>query len=284
MVTALENFATAAGPMVPHRYRVVDRHEELADTVTLALEPAGSDPACFEPGQFAMLWVFGVGEVPISMSGDPTSGGPILHTIRAVGGVTRALCGMEPGRQLGWRGPFGHGWGLADAAGHDVLLMAGGIGLAPIRPALYQVLAHRERYGRVVLLVGARSPADLLFSEELAHWRSRFDLEVEVTVDAGPRDWRGDVGVVTMLIGRGHFDPSDVRAFVCGPEMMMRFTASSLQDHGVDAARIQVSLERNMRCAIAQCGHCQLGGVFVCREGPVLSWQEAAPLLKVRER
>ncbi len=284
MSTALDLNSTTAGPMVPLRYRVVDRREELTDTVTLAIEPVDGAPARFEPGQFAMLWAFGVGEVPISMSGDPTSGGPILHTIRAVGGVTRALCGMEPGQQLGWRGPFGRGWGLDDAVGHDVVLVAGGIGLAPIRPALHQVLAQRERYGRAVLLVGARSPGELLFKDELAGWRSRFDVEVEVTVDAAPRDWRGDVGVVTMLIGREPFDPADVRAFVCGPEVMMRFAASSLVSHGVDPANIEVSLERNMKCAIAQCGHCQLGPVFVCREGPVFTWQEAAPLLKVKER
>ena len=193
--------------MVPRRHRVVGRVEETADTATLLLEPVDGPPAPFRPGQFHMLWAFGVGEVPISISGTTGTGGPIAHTIRAVGPVTRALCATRLGTEIGVRGPFGTDWGLDGAEGHDILLVAGGIGLAPLRSALQHMLAERERFGRVGLLVGARSPDAILFARELEHWRGRFDTQVEITVDYAVAGWRGDVGVVTQLIRRATFDP-----------------------------------------------------------------------------
>lgn len=270
--------------MVPSRYRVVDRRPEMADTVTLALEPVDEPIPQVRPGQFNMMWAFGVGEVPISMSGGPRADGSLLHTIRRVGAVTAALCEAEPGDEIGVRGPFGSDWDVAGAEGGDVVVVGGGIGLAPLRPVIYELLAHRDRFERIALLVGARTPADLLFDEELSGWRSRFDLEVEVTVDAAPQDWHGDVGVVTTLVPRVPFDPGNTTAFLCGPEVMMRFAAKALLDRGVEPSRIRVSLERNMKCAVVQCGHCQLGPVFLCREGPVFDWATAAGLLAVEER
>jgi NAD(P)H-flavin reductase len=270
--------------MVPARYRVVERVQELADTATLVLEPVDCSLPPMRPGQFLMLWAFGVGEVPISLAGLPDGDGRVRHTIRAVGAVTRALVAAEPGEVLGARGPFGTPWDLTAARGRDVLVVAGGIGLAPLRPVVTEVLAERDRYGHVSLLVGTRTPDLLLYADELHEWRARFDLDVLVTVDAAPPTWQGEVGVVTGLLPRAGVDPARTTAFLCGPEIMMRLTARALLASGVTPDAVQVSLERNMACAIAQCGHCQIGPVFVCREGPVFTWDRAAPLLEVRDR
>ena len=267
--------------MVPSRYRVVDRVEELADTVTLAVEPVDEPVAAPGHGQFNMLWAFGVGEVPISVS----ARSPYLaHTIRADGATTTALCSLTPGDMLGLRGPFGVGWDLDAAAGGDLVVIGGGIGLAPVRSVIRAVIAERDRFGHVSVLIGARSPGSLLYRDELADWRRDGDIEVLVTVDSAPSGWTGDVGVVTTLVDAAGFDPSRTTAMVCGPEIMMRFSALALIGRGVAAERVKVSLERNMVCAVAQCGHCQIGPVFVCREGPVFDWGAARSLLEVRQR
>lgn len=273
----------AAGPMVPRRYRVRGSTVETADTTTIALEPLDDPLPEPAPGQFHMLWAYGVGEVPISVSGDRGSDGVLLHTIRSVGAVTAALCGAAPGAVIGLRGPFGSSWGLDDAAGRDVVVLAGGIGLAPLRTAVARLLAERDRYGRVAVLVGARSPADLVFTRDLERWRGRFDADVEITVDHADAGWHGDVGVVTRLLPRATFDPAGTVALVCGPEVMMRFASEALVDMGVERRRIRVAMERNMKCAIGHCGHCQLQHLFVCKDGSVLAYERVAPLLGVRE-
>lgn len=280
----------APGPMAPVAFRVAGRRDETADVVTLDLEPAGATIAEPRPGQFAMIYAFGVGEVPISVSGCPADDGVLRHTVRAVGAVTRALCDLRPGDEVGVRGPFGRGWPVdavasgvgADGAAPDLVVVGGGIGFAPLRPVVQRAAADRDRFDRVAIVVGARTADDLLFRDELMAWRSRFDLAVEVTVDAGTNDWHGDVGVVTKVLPRVPFDPARAVAMLCGPEVMMRVVARDLLDAGVAAERIHVSLERNMRCGIRQCGHCQLGPVFVCADGPVVPWSTAAPLLEVR--
>jgi NAD(P)H-flavin reductase len=270
-------------PMAPRPYRVVSRRRETHDVVTLGLEPVDAPGSPMRPGQFNMIYAFGIGEVPISVSGDPATTDPVIHTIRAAGLVTRALCESHPGAVLGLRGPFGTDWGVETAAGHDLVIVGGGIGVAPLRPVIYSVLKQRERYGHVSVLIGARSPADLLYASELQTWRSRFDMDVRVTVDTAGGTWRGPVGVVTELIPRALFDPGSAIAFVCGPEIMIRFAARSLVDHGLDPANIRVSLERNMKCAIGLCGHCQLGSEFVCRDGPVFAWARVGRLLAIPE-
>jgi NAD(P)H-flavin reductase len=237
----------------------------------------------FAPGQFNMLYAFGVGEVPISISGDPAAPGALVHTIRDVGPVSRALCTARRGDVIGVRGPFGTSWPVAGVHGDDVLFIAGGIGLAPLRPAFYQILADRRRYGRVTLLYGARSPAELLYRKELMGWRGRFGLDVEVTVDTGAQDWFGPVGVVTRLLARARFDPGDTAAFLCGPEIMMRFAVRDLDRLGVSRQRMFVSLERNMKCGIGLCGHCQLMPHFLCKDGPVYRYSDVDWLMSIRE-
>jgi NAD(P)H-flavin reductase len=225
-----------------------------------------------------MIYAFGIGEVPISVSGQP--GGTLVHTVRAVGPVTEAICSAEPGATLGIRGPLGNSWPIEAAAGSDVLVVAGGIGLAPLRPVLYRTLANRAAYGRVVLLYGSRTPADLLYTDELESWRDT--IGVDLTVDAADGSWTGKVGVVPKLIAGAEFDPASAHAFVCGPEIMMRFAAQALDERGVPSDRIHVSLERNMRCGVGHCGHCQLGPTLICLDGPVYTYGDIEPLLAVR--
>jgi len=265
----------------PVSYLVSSRRAETHDTVTITLEPAGDPIPAFRPGQFTMLYAFGIGEIPISISG--SAGQPALtQTIRAVGAVSTALCSSTTGQLVGVRGPYGTSWDETDAAGQDLLLVAGGIGLAPLRPALLAALAQRQLYRRVVVLIGARSPAELVFASEHEAWRNR-GAQVEITVDKADASWHGNVGVVTQLIGRAGLDPPRTKALICGPEVMMRLTARSLLAAGMSAASIRMSLERNMQCGVAECGHCQLGPLLLCRDGPVLSYEVAEPLLAVKE-
>ena len=271
-----------ADPMVPHAARVLGAQRELADVWTLDIDtPAGGFP--FVPGQFNMLYAFGVGEAAISISGDPANPGRLIHTIRAVGKVSEALARLKPGDALGVRGPYGGGWPVEAAAGSDVVIVAGGLGLAPLRPSLYRLMAERDRYRRIVVLCGARSPADILFRQELERWRTRLDVDVEVTVDHAGPDWRGNVGVVTTLIPRAAFDPPHTVAMVCGPEVMMRFAAIELEKAGVAPEAIYLSMERNMKCAIGHCGHCQFSSDFVCKDGPVATYARLGRLLAMRE-
>ena len=276
--------AAFARPMTPEPWRIERVRRETHDTFTADLSPAsGRREFPFEPGQFNMLYAFGVGEVPISISGDPARTDRIVHTTRVVGAVTQAMGRLRRGDVLGLRGPFGNRWPVEDFEGSDVVLVAGGIGLAPLRPALYRILARRAEYGRVVLLYGTRTPDDILYLKELEQWRGRFDLNVKVTVDRGMGDWRGDVGVVTRLISRAAFDPASAVALVCGPEIMMRFSVAELGQRGIPAERMFVSMERNMKCALGLCGHCQYGAEFICKDGPVFPFNRVEPLLRIRE-
>ena len=276
--------AAAPDPMFPRPYRVHRVTKETSDTFTLELLPeAGHAGFAFAAGQFNMLYVCGIGEVPISISGDPGVPQALVHTTRAVGAVTKGMEALRKGDSIGIRGPFGTDWPVSASEGNDVVFVAGGIGLAPLRPALYQVLAHREKYGRVVLLYGARTPEDILYRKQLKEWRADLGLEVHVSVDRATRDWRGNVGVVTTLIPRVPFDPYHTVAMVCGPEVMIRYTVMELERRGVAQDRIHVSLERNMKCGIGFCGHCQHGPNFVCRDGPVFPFSKVRDLMNQRE-
>ena len=259
--------------------RAVQRDGE--DVWTIEIEPPGGFE--FLPGQFNMLYAFGVGEAAISISGDPSDPARLIHTIRAVGRVSEALTRLLPGDPIGIRGPFGCGWPMEEAEGKDVVVVAGGLGLAPLRPAIHLLLHARARYRRVVLLVGMRGPKEILFQPELERWRGKFDIELELTVDHAGSDWHGNVGVVTTLIPRATFDPVNTVAMVCGPELMMRFAIADLARAGIPDHRMYLSLERNMKCAIGHCGHCQFGGSFVCKDGPVYPYDAVRPLLGLGE-
>ena len=265
------------GPMVPQSFVVRERVQETSDTWTLTLEALDGDSPSIGPGQFMMVYVFGIGEVPISVSGPPNRRGPVVLTVRAVGAVTEAICATEPGGVLGLRGPFGTTWPISASGGADVVVVAGGIGLAPLRPVVLHALEHRRELGELVVLYGARTPQDLLYLGELEAWN------VDVTVDAAELGWPGKVGVVPKLIPGARFDPAKAVAFVCGPEIMMQFAVEALLDRGLTPDRIHVSLERNMRCGLGHCGHCQLGPTLICRDGPVYSYETAGPWLEVRE-
>ncbi len=271
--------APAADPMLPSIARVLARRRDAPGVVTLEVEPEDG-PVPFEPGQFNMLTVFGVGEIPVSLSGDAAEPERLVHTVRAVGAVSAALAELRPGAALGLRGPFGTGWPLAAAAGCDALIVAGGLGLAPLRPVLYG-LAAAGRARSLTLLYGARSPSERLYRAELRRWARRF--AVEVTVDHAEADWRGHVGVVTRLVPPAIRDPARTAAFVCGPEIMMRFAVAALQHAGVPGEAVHVSLERDMKCAVALCGRCQLGPLLVCRDGPVFRYDRVRALLAHKE-
>ena len=271
-------------PWVHDTVRIAAIRQELPDVWTYDLEltdPRRQAEYRFEPGQFNMLYLPGVGESAISISANPASRGPVAHTVRLAGNVTRTLGELEVGETLGLRGPFGSTWPLDAAAGRDVVLVAGGIGLAPLRPAIYELLARRGEVRSLTLLVGARSPDLLLFAGELEDWRHR-GIHVEVTVDRVAEGWTGQVGVVTLLLARLPLPhPAETLLLTCGPEVMMRYTVQTALQRGIPAKNLWVSTERNMQCAIGLCGHCQLGPVFICREGPVFAWPRIAPWLFV---
>ncbi|MGO9124887.1 MAG: FAD/NAD(P)-binding protein [Terriglobales bacterium] len=276
--------AVASDPMLPQPHQVRQVVKETPDTFTLTLEaPNGAGSTPFRPGQFSMLWVFGVGELPISISGHPAERDRLVYTVRSVGKATQAFVGHEAGDSVGVRGPFGTGWPVEAARGRDVIIVAGGIGLAPLRPVIYEVLHNRDEYGRLVVLYGARSPRDLLYRKELAAWARQRDTQILITVDYGGLSWRGHVGVVTTLFRYARLHPARSVAMVCGPEIMMRFVTRELETQGLARADIYLSMERNMKCAVGFCGHCQYGPHFICKDGPVFPYDQMRPLLEKYE-
>ena len=269
-------------PWLPTPCRVRRVSRETPDTFTLEIEAVRTETT-FLPGQFNMLYVFGVGEVPVSMSGDPASPGVVVHTVKSVGPVTTALCGLREGSVVGARGPYGRPWPMAETKHGDLLLVAGGLGLAPLRPVVHHVLRHRRDYGAVTILVGARTPDDLLYRSELERWHERDDVELLVTVDNARAGWKGHVGVAPALLPRVNVDATRTTALVCGPEVMMRFTVRELGRLGVADDRLYVSMERNMKCAVGFCGRCQYGPSFICKDGPVVRFDRIRNLFWVKE-
>ena len=274
-----------SSPWLPHAARIRTIRRELEAVQTLELEltdPGVAERFRFLPGQFHMIYLPGIGESAISFSGDPRETSSFVHTIRAVGNVTNAIARCKVGDTVFVRGPFGSSWPVEEAAGHDLLLVAGGLGLAPLRPVIYQVAAERERFGRVMVIHGARSPADLLFREEFPAWREA-GIEVLETVDLGDPDWEGPIGFVTPLMRRFRAPIDETRVMACGPEIMMRFVGQEALSMGVARSRIFLSMERNMSCAVGLCGHCQYGPVFICKEGPVFPYHMLEPYLHVED-
>jgi NAD(P)H-flavin reductase len=275
-------------PMLPKQYVVSKNIQETHDTNTLTLSPfsgdkKSEDPFHFFPGQFNMLYVFGKGEAPVSISSKSTISTQVVHTIRSVGSVTEALCASKKGDMIGVRGPFGKGFSIEKAFGKDFVAITGGIGLAPMRPLIDELTSHRSNIGKAALVYGARHPRDLLFYSQLQKWRSSFDFQVLVAVDHADNEWRGSIGVVTQLIKRVNFDPENCIVYICGPEMMMKYSVQELMRLGVNEDFIYVSMERNMKCAIGLCGHCQHGPHFVCKDGPVFNYSTLKPIFDIRE-
>jgi NAD(P)H-flavin reductase len=273
-----------ASPFEPVPYTVLKRTPETPDTATLVLAPPrGRAIPKFTPGQFNMLYAFGLGEVAISISGDTQESDTLIHTVRCVGKISTRISNMKPGEVVGVRGPYGFGWPVEKAEKMDVVVVAGGLGLAPLRPAIYQLFQQRSKFDRVEVIYGARSPRELVYYDEIQRWRNLKDVRFQVTVDAAGRDWYGDVGLVTARIPDSRFEPARTTAFVCGPEIMMRLTAKALAERGIPEEQIWVSMERNMKCAIGLCGHCQFGPSFICRDGPVFRYKDIKPFMWLRE-
>jgi NAD(P)H-flavin reductase len=272
---------TGVSPWLPQLATIRNIKKEVPGIQTYELELANAEPGQtfhFRAGQFNMLYLPGIGEAAISISSDPDAPGTLAHTIRAAGNVTQALGHKQPGDQIGLRGPFGSSWPLDVCKGQDVVIASGGVGLAPLRPAIYAIMRRRADFGRVILLYGARTPADLLYTTEYDHWR-QLDIEIEVTVDIGDSDWRGNIGVVPVLFYRLRLNGPKTRLFTCGPEIMIRFVIFEALARKIRPEHIFLSMERNMNCAIGLCGRCQLGPVFVCKDGPVFTYKQMAPYL-----
>ena len=266
---------------MPVPARILDVREENFNTRTFTTQFVDEEIRNryrFVPGQFNMLYVPGVGEAAFSMSSDPARTGTVDHTIRKVGSVTRALERVGKGGLVGLRGPFGRGWPLEEMEGKDVVVVAGGIGIAPLRPVVYWLLARRDYCRRVVLLYGCRTPEDRVFADELERWEEEDAIEVLVAVDNATGDWAGPVGVVTDLLRRIKVDARRTVVLVCGPKILNRVAAWSFLQLHVPRDQVYVNLERNMNCGFARCGHCQYGGKFVCTDGPVFCFAEIADI------
>jgi len=253
-------------PYIPSIAKIVDVIDETPDTKTFRIEADLS----FKPGQFVELNVFGYGEAPISISGGED--GTIDLSIRAVGNVTRKIHRMNKGEYVGLRGPFGNGWPIEKARGKNLLIVAGGIGLAPLKPVVEYVCKHRDEFRDVTLLYGARRPSLMLFKYKFDEWKKYMD--VLLTVDEAEPGWDGHVGVVTTLCDKIRH-VADTITFMCGPPIMMKYTSMVLIELGFPPSEMYLSLERNMKCGIGICGHCAVGGVYVCRDGPVFSLNKA---------
>ncbi|MDP1929746.1 MAG: FAD/NAD(P)-binding protein [Thiobacillus sp.] len=272
--------AIDAGP--PHAATVVARTQESPTifTLQLRLDDAAAQAAYrFAPGQFNMLYLYGLGEVPISIRSDPVERDCIGHTIRALGRVTQGLAALQPGVKLGLRGAFGRGGPLQEMGGRDVVLVTGGLGCAPVVSVIHYVLRRRDRFGKLVIVQGVKHAEDLIWREQYDRWAKLPDTHVLVAASEGAEFWHWHVGRVTELFGLANFDPDCAVAMMCGPEGMMHAAADSLLARGLPESSLYLSMERNMQCAVGRCGHCQLGGSFVCRDGPVFNWGEVKTLL-----
>jgi NAD(P)H-flavin reductase len=236
----------------------------------------------FKPGQFNMLYLPGIGEVPISISSDPDEPEKLKYTIRYAGNVTRAISRLQVGDLIGVRGPYGSAWPMERIRGNDLYIVTGGIGLAPLRPVIYNVIRHRPDFGRVILLYGARTPGDLLYTDEFDAWQDH-KIQVHTTVDRADESWRGQVGVVPMLFYHLRLDPRRTTVLTCGPEIMIRFVIYEAMARRVPKEQIYISMERNMKCAVGFCGHCQFGPIFICKEGPVFAYAQIEPFFGVED-
>jgi NAD(P)H-flavin reductase len=276
-------FAAAHDPMVPRAFRIEHVRHEVKGVFSWHLKPV--DGGSFEilPGQFNMLYAPGGGEVPIAVSGDCADRTGVIHTIRSVGTVTSAMALMRAGAMVGMRGPFGSAWPIEAGYGKDVVFITGTVGLAPLRPLIYEVIKRREKYGKVIITYGSRGMDDILYEHDLHTWRGRFDMDVHVTVHAAPSGYRGLVGSVADAVSRSSFEGGNAVAYVCRSEALTLAAVLALQERGLTTDRIYTTLERSMKCGIGFCGHCQFGPTFMCKEGPVYRFDTIERIFAIRE-
>lgn len=270
-------------PSIPQKAWVMDRIQESPGifTLNLRLDDASAHAGYrFTPGQFNMLAIPGVGEVPISVSSDPEDAHLIGHTIRAQGRVTQALSKLKPGDALGLRGPFGHGWPLEEMNGKDVVLITGGLGCAPVVSVIHYLLRRREQVRQLVIMQGVKHADDLIWRDQYMKWAAQPQTQVLLAASQGSALWPWHVGRPTELFEQARFDPANAVALMCGPEGMMKTSAEMLVQRGMPESRIFLSMERNMQCATGHCGHCQIGPLFVCRDGPVFAWPQVKDLIR----
>ena len=275
--------ALPADPMLPRLFRITKVKREVPGVFTWHLAALDGSGFSYQPGQFNMLYAFGVGEVPISISGDCRNTDELVHTIRIAGSVTKVMGEMKAGAVVGVRGPFGRPWPIAEIYGSDLLFVTGTIGLAPLRPLIYEVLHQRDKFGKVVICYGSRGVDDILYEEDLHKWRGRFDTNVHVTVHSAPSGYRGRVGSVAAAVKIARIGGDSTQAFVCRSEAMTKPAVDALHERGVTSDRIWVTLERNMKCGVGLCGHCQFGPTFMCKDGPVYRYDQIETLFSIRE-
>jgi len=233
-----------------------------------------------KPGQFIELSIFSIGEAPISISSSPTKKGSFELAVRNVGNVTNALHHLDTGAMVGIRGPFGTGFPINNFKDKDILIVAGGIGLFPLRSLINYILDNRKEFGRLIILSGSRTPQERMFAKEFDKWQKRGDIELLETVDRRDKNWTGKVGVVTTLFPRVDINPENTFAITVGPPVMYKFVVAACQKKGIADEQILISLERRMKCGVGKCGHCQVNGVYVCQEGPVFTY---AQIKRLRE-
>jgi len=258
----------------PRLAQLLNVEEMTAKEKLFTFQFKDGTPLGHDPGQFVEVSAFGIGEAPISVSSSPTRGDTFELCVRAVGNVTNALHRMAPGATVGIRGPFGRGFPVDEMRGRNVLFVAGGLGLVPLRSLIHAVLDMRQDFGAVTILYGTKNPSELLFQKELAQWEARDDVDYQVTVDVADESWRGNVGVITTLFRGLPVDPRNTVAVIVGPPVMYRFVIREVLGKGLPMGRILVSLERRMKCGVGKCGHCQINGVYVCQKGPVFTYSE----------
>jgi NAD(P)H-flavin reductase len=272
-------------PYVPDQAEVLERIQEASTIFTLRLRFTDSQVHAayrFKPGQFNMVYLYGVGEVPLSIVSDPEDEHLLDHTVRILGRVTNGLAKLKAGDRVGIRGPFGRGWPLLESFGKDVVLVTGGLGCAPLVSVINYLVRRRERFGRLTIMQGVKHSNDLIWREQYEEWGRLPDTQVLLAADVGGPAWSWHVGPVTVLFDQVELRPERILVMMCGPEVMMRAAARILLERGVPEQALWLSMERNMQCAVGHCGHCQVGGKFVCKDGPVYCYPEIKELMGVR--
>ena len=274
-----------SNPYQPHEVVILERIQELADLFTLRLkftDPDIQDNYVFEPGQFNMLYLYGVGEIAISIVSDPADSHIIDHTIRVLGRVTRGMANLKTGDRIGLRGPYGRGWPMLEAKNKDVVIVTGGLGCAPVVSVINYIEQRRDQYGRLNIVQGVKHSADFIWKDRYDDWRKLPDTKVLLAADVGESLWPWHIGPVTVLFDQLEFDADNVSVMMCGPEGMMRAACKHMLNEQVPAAQLFLSMERNMQCAVGHCGHCQYGSQFICKDGPIFSYDKIQSLFNTR--